>query len=120
MQSIMVQRDLRNIARRIYKYAAVFADGMKDMGFNVINDSYFDTLTIEVKNSDAIVMQAEKNGYNINVFSKTLVSVSFDELSTPEDIEYLWRIFNTESELSAQSLFEKSKSKIKKKFKEGI
>ena len=108
---------LRNIARRIFKYAGVFADGMKDMGFHIVNDSYFDTLTIEVKNSDAIVMQAEKNGYNINVFSKTLVSVSFDELSTPEDIEYLWRIFNTESELSAQSLFEKNKSKIKKSLK---
>ena len=108
---------LRNIAQRIYKYASVFADGMKDMGFNVINDSYFDTLSIEVKNSDAVVMQAEKNGYNVNVFSKTLVSVSFDELSTPEDIEYLWRIFNTESELSAQLFFEKNKSKIKKSLK---
>ena len=63
---------LRNIARRIHKYASVFADGMKEMGFNVINDSYFDTLSIEVKNSDAIVMQAEKNGYNINVFVKHL------------------------------------------------
>lgn len=62
-------------------------------------------------------MQAEKNGYNINVFSKTLVSVSFDELSTPEDIEYLWRIFNTESKLSAQLLFEKNKSQISKKIK---
>ena len=62
-------------------------------------------------------MQAEKNGYNINVFSKTLVSVSFDELSTPEDIEYLWKIFNTESKLSAQSLFEKNKSQISKNLK---
>ena len=51
---------LRNIARRIHKYASIFADGMKETGFNVINDSYFDTLSIEVKNSDAIVMQAEK------------------------------------------------------------
>ena len=71
--------------------------------FPIVNKTFFDTVTIEVKNSDAVVMQAEKNGYNINVFSKTLVSVSFDELSTPEDIEYLWKIFNTESKLSAQS-----------------
>merc|ERR1712127_958748 len=49
---------LKNIAGRIFQYASVFADGMKQMGFKVLNDSYFDTLTIEVKNSDAIVMQA--------------------------------------------------------------
>ena len=108
---------LIKIAERIFRFAAVFADGISEMGFRIVNETFFDTLTIEVKNSDAIVMQAEKNGYNINVFSKTLVSVSFDELSTPEDIEYLWRIFNTESKLSAQLLFEKNKSQISKKLK---
>jgi len=108
---------LKNIAGRIFRYASVFADGMEKMGFDIVNKTFFDTLTIEVKNSDAIVMQAEKNGYNINVFSKTLVSVSFDELSTPEDIEYLWRIFNTESNLNSQILFEKDKTQINKNLK---
>jgi len=110
---------LKKIAERIFRYTAVFADGISEMGFRIANETFFDTLTIEVKNSDAVVMQAEKNGYNINVFSKTLVSVSFDELSTPEDIEYLWKIFNTESEHSAQLLFEKNKSQISKNLKRG-
>ncbi len=108
---------LKKIAERIFRYTAVFKDGISEMGFRIANETFFDTLTIEVKNSDAVVMQAEKNGYNINVFSKTLVSVSFDELSTPEDIEYLWKIFNTESKQSAQLLFEKNKSQISKNLK---
>ncbi|MDE0949414.1 MAG: aminomethyl-transferring glycine dehydrogenase, partial [Candidatus Thioglobus sp.] len=108
---------LKNIADRIFRYSSVFADGMLEMGFRVLNETFFDTLTIEVENSDAVVMQAEKNGYNINVFSKTLVSVSFDELSTPEDIEYLWKIFNTESDLSTQIIFEKNKTQIHKSLK---
>ena len=108
---------LKYIAGRIFRYASVFADGMEKMGFRIVNQTFFDTLTVEVKNSDAIIMQAEKNGYNINVFSKTLVSVSFDELSTPEDIEYLWRIFNTESNLNSQNLFEKNKTQINKNLK---
>jgi glycine dehydrogenase len=108
---------LKKVAERIFRYTAVFADGISAMGFPIVNKTFFDTVTIEVKNSDAVVMQAEKNGYNINVFSKTLVSVSFDELSTPEDIEYLWKIFNTESKLSAQLLFEKNKSQISKNLK---
>ena len=108
---------LKNIAERIFRYTSIFVDGISEMGFQVVNETFFDTLTIEVKNSDAVVMQAEKNGYNINVFSKTLVSVSFDELSTPEDIEYLWKIFNTESKLSSQILFEKNKTQINKNLK---
>ncbi len=108
---------LKKVAQRIFRYVAVFADGISEMGFRIVNETFFDTLTIEVKNSDAVVMQAEKNGYNINVFSKTLVSVSFDELSTPEDIECLWKIFNTESTLSAQLMFEKNKSQISKNLK---
>ena len=108
---------LKNIADRIFRYSSVFADGMREMGFRILNETFFDTLTVEVENSDAVVMQAEKNGYNIHVFSKTLVSVSFDELSTPEDIEYLWKIFNKESDLSTQAIFEKNKAQINKSLK---
>jgi glycine dehydrogenase len=108
---------LKNIADRIFRYSSVFADGMSEMGFRILNETFFDTLTIEVENSDAVVMQAENNGYNINVFSKTLVSVSFDELSAPEDIECLWKIFNTESGLNTQIIFEKNKTQIHKSLK---
>ena len=108
---------LKNIADRIFRYSSVFADGIKEMGFQILNETFFDTLTVEVENSDAVIMQAEKNGYNINVFSKTLVSVSFDELSTPEDIEYLWKIFNKESDISTQAIFEKNKAQINKSLK---
>ena len=108
---------LKNIADRIFRYSSVFAEGMSEMGFRILNETFFDTLTIEVENSDAVVMQAEKNGYNINVFSKTLVSVSFDELSAPEDIERLWKIFNTESDLDTQIIFEKNKTQIHKSLK---
>tara|TARA_B110000967_G_scaffold208530_1_gene261060 strand:- start:7970 stop:10822 length:2853 start_codon:yes stop_codon:yes gene_type:complete len=108
---------LKNIADRIFRYTSVFADGMTEMGFRILNETFFDTLTIEVENSDAVVMQAEKNGYNVNVFSKTLVSVSFDELSMPEDIEYLWKIFNTESNQDTQTVFENNKTQIHQNLK---
>ena len=62
---------LKNIADRIFRYSSVFADGMKEMGFQILNETFFDTLTVEVENSDAVVMQAEKNGYNINAVSYT-------------------------------------------------
>ena len=51
---------LKNIADRIFRYSSVFADGMREMGFRILNETFFDTLTVEVENSDAVVMQAEK------------------------------------------------------------
>merc|ERR1712127_697439 len=46
---------LKNIADRIFRYSSVFAEGMSEMGFRILNETFFDTLTIEVENSDAVV-----------------------------------------------------------------
>jgi len=103
---------LTKVAQRVFRYTAVFADGLKQLGINVTNETFFDTVTIALDDSSAVIKSAETAGFNINLISDKLVSVAFDELSTPEDIEDLWRAFNSKSELSAQSVFEKNKSEI--------
>ena len=105
---------LIKVAQRIFRYTAVFADGLKQLGLEVTNETFFDTVTIAVNNSSEIIKLAEVAGYNINLVSSTLVSVAFDELSTPEDIEALWGVFNQKYDLSAQCIFEKNKSEIVK------
>ena len=101
-------------AQRVFRYTAVFADGLKQLGLNVTNERFFDTVTIALDDSSVVIESAEAAGFNINLISDKLVSVAFDELSTPEDIEALWGVFNQKSDLSAQSVFEKNKSEIDK------
>ncbi|MGE4571063.1 MAG: aminomethyl-transferring glycine dehydrogenase [Gammaproteobacteria bacterium] len=103
---------LTKVAQRVFRYTAVFADGIKQLGLEVTNETFFDTVAISLDDSSEIIKRAEAAGYNINLVSATMVSVAFDELSTPEDIEALWGVFNEKSDLSAQSVFEKNTSQI--------
>ena len=103
---------LIKIAQRVFRYTAVFADGIKQLGLKVTNETFFDTVAISLDDSSEIIKRAEAAGYNINLVSATVVSVAFDELSTPEDIEALWGVFNEKSDISAQSVFEKNTSEI--------
>ena len=103
---------LTKVAQRVFRYTAVFADGIKQLGLEVTNETFFDTVAISLDDSSEIIKRAEAAGYNINLVSATVVSVAFDELSTPEDIEALWGVFNEKSDISAQSVFEKNTSEI--------
>src|SRR5438045_9407914 len=40
---------LRHIARRVHRLAAVLAAGLKAMGIKVVNETYFDTLTVAIE-----------------------------------------------------------------------
>ena len=103
---------LIKVAQRVFRYTAVFADGLKQLGFNVTNETFFDTVTIALDDSSLVIESAEAAGFNINLISDKLVSVAFDELSTPEDIESLWGVFSNKANFSAQSVFEKNTSEI--------
>ena len=103
---------LIKVAKRVLRYTGVFSDGLKQLGLRVANENFFDTITVEVDDSSAVIQLAESAGFNINRISEILVSVAFDELSTPEDIEALWSVFNPKSDLSAQEVFSNNKSKI--------
>ena len=37
---------LKKVAERIFRYTAVFADGISAMGFPIVNKTFFDTVTI--------------------------------------------------------------------------
>lgn len=106
---------LTKVANRVFRYTAVFADGAKQLGLKLVNTTFFDTITIQVSDVTAVIQSAEAAGYNINRVSEKQVSVAFDELSTPEDIEALWQAFDQNSNLNAQNVFGLNKATIDKK-----
>ena len=59
---------LRQIAGRIHRLAAIFAEGMKGLGFKADNTHYFDTLTFTVGDEQqAIVDRALAAGMNLRI-----------------------------------------------------
>ncbi|MDY7537045.1 aminomethyl-transferring glycine dehydrogenase [Undibacterium sp. RTI2.1] len=84
---------LRQIAQRVHRFTGVLASGLQQVGLTIANATYFDTLTINVSDADAVHQAAQAAGYNLRQISTTQVGISLDETTTRADIDALWSIF---------------------------
>lgn len=98
---------LKRIALRTHRLASGFAEGLKTMGHKLRMDSFFDTVAVDVAGDTAgqIMKQALSLGYNLRR-ADDYVSVSFDETSTSEDVENLWKAFTTTGKKALTSRFD--------------
>jgi len=85
---------LRQIAQRVHRLTGVLAANLKTLGYTVTNDTWFDTLTVAVKNAEQMHASAHSHGVNLRVIDATHVGVSLDETTTREDIALLWTVFS--------------------------
>ncbi len=83
---------LKQIAERTHRLTGTLAAGLKQMGVTIANNSFFDTLTINVADAAAVHVAAQAAGYNLRQISATQVGVSLDETATRADVEALWSI----------------------------
>ena len=81
---------LKKIARRTNTLTRALAKGLKDLGYNILSDSFFDTIAFNIdERSKALQQKALDAGYNIRRVDSSVVSISFDETTTPQDVEKL-------------------------------
>jgi glycine dehydrogenase len=71
---------LRKIALRVHSFASRLQKAA-----NSRNDQVFDTVTVDVKDADAIHAKAIASGFNFGRVSATEVRISFDETTTEDD-----------------------------------
>ena len=93
---------LKKIANRVHSLTHIFASALKAKGFEIGNQSYFDTLTISVDSAEKILKSAADMKINLRKISQTQVGVSFDETTTVELINQLAPIFDISIDLAAQ------------------
>ncbi|KVB81616.1 glycine dehydrogenase (aminomethyl-transferring), partial [Burkholderia cepacia] len=85
---------LKTIALRVNRIAALFAAGVKQLGFATVNDTFFDTLTIDTGARTAQVHElAKARRINLRRVSDTQVGVSVDETTTRDDLADLLDVF---------------------------
>jgi glycine dehydrogenase len=85
---------LHAIASQVHQRTAVLAAGLKQIGIQIENDSFFDTLSLHVGSKRAAIQSAaEAAKINLRLIDENRVGISLDETSTPALVESLWRIF---------------------------
>src|SRR6056297_2879224 len=82
---------LERIAERVQRLTSIAAAGLRAGDVEVTNRSWFDTLTVAVDSAARAVGAALDAGFNIRHVDDTHVGVTFDETSTPAQIDAIVR-----------------------------
>jgi len=86
-------KGLRAIAERVHRLTSRFADALRAIGYTIAHEHFFDTTRVEVESSEVILQHAAKADCNLRALGPRAVGISFDETTTPRDIELLMSVF---------------------------
>ena len=82
---------LRKIANRINCFTITLAESLKNAGYEIIHQDFFDTIRFKARGWDE---KAKKSELNIRNFGDGTVGISIDETTTEDNISSLLSIFN--------------------------
>src|SRR5437667_7134321 len=88
-------RGLRAIAQRVHNFTAKLAEGLRQLGFKIAYENFFDTIRVELgqASSSNLIERAERAGCNLRAAGDHAISIALDETTTDFDIETLMSIF---------------------------
>jgi glycine dehydrogenase len=90
---------LRTIAERVHRIAQIFANGIRTLGFAVVHEQFFDTVTVRTPGIAArIAAQARALQFNLRLVDGDHLGLSFDETSRRSELKQLWQCFATHAE----------------------
>lgn len=88
---------LKAIAQRIHRKTVRLAIGLEEAGFDLGQDNFFDTLTVDVGRAQNVIMRAGvSEGINFRKVGDTKIGITLDERTRPETVEAVWRAFGIE------------------------
>lgn len=90
-------KGVRRIADRIHRLTRILASGVQQAGIELVNENFFDTLTLRVDQSDEqqILERAAEADLNLRTADLALpgtLGISLDECSSIEDVLSLWSV----------------------------
>lgn len=84
---------LKYIARKVHNGAATLANALEQLGFEQVNDTYFDTIAIKT-DATKIKFLAEAKEVNFYYPDDETVSISINETTTVKDLNKIVSIFS--------------------------
>jgi len=85
---------LKKIAYRVHGLAKILDKGLKKLGFEQSNETFFDTLKVETGTATASVINRAAGALmNLRMINETSVGISVDETTTLKEVETLLSVF---------------------------
>ncbi|MGQ0815702.1 MAG: aminomethyl-transferring glycine dehydrogenase [Gemmatimonadota bacterium] len=86
---------LKKIAKRVHRLTALLAEALVKLGYDVVNEHYFDTLRIRggARSGQEILKDARNAGINVRLFENGDVGIALDETVAFQDIADLVTVF---------------------------
>ncbi|WP_279638249.1 aminomethyl-transferring glycine dehydrogenase [Nocardioides seonyuensis] len=95
---------LREIAQRTHDRAADLAAALRSGGVRVVNDTFFDTLTVRVPGSAAdVVARARSRGIHLRLVDEDHVGISTSETTSPATVSSVLMAFGVSTEVAGSS-----------------
>ncbi|WP_347555415.1 aminomethyl-transferring glycine dehydrogenase [Robbsia sp. KACC 23696] len=96
---------LQGIAARVNRITAIAAQGLRALGWTVVNETYFDTLTVHTAGATSQLHDAAvQAGYNFRRIDDAHLGLSFDETSTRADLDTLFALFSNAGTSAASNV----------------
>ena len=90
---------LKTIARKVHRMTRIMAEGLRQLGFEIEHDAFFDTLTVRAPgNAHRIAAKARESRINLRVVDNDRLGISFDETTRRKNIHALWQVFSTKAD----------------------
>lgn len=97
-------KGLKLIAERTHGLTVTLAQSLKEIGYQVLTTSYFDTIQIELGDlTNSIHKECLDNNINLN-YHGNIVGISLDETTSFEDVKTLIRVFSKVKAIAADNL----------------
>lgn len=99
---------LDRIAKTVNRLTRALAQGLKDIGFDVVHDHFFDTIVVRTAGrTDYLIDRAEQYRYNLRRIDIDHLAISLDETITREKVEGLMHVFvSSTSQRASGTLFD--------------
>jgi glycine dehydrogenase len=93
---------LKRIATRINRQAGILATGIKDAGFSLASDNFFDTVCVNSgEQTAAIYTQAIAAGINLRTVNSNKLVISLNETTSAADVADLLSLFGASTDVDA-------------------
>ena len=95
---------LKEIAERITLLTQALAEHLEESGYELVNNNYFDTLTLKINNREKLEEISQAHEMNFHFSSDDLVTISLDETTTKNDVLDILSVFDTARDIDTSAI----------------